>query len=235
GEPSLLHFGVHEEVETFFHEFGHIMHQTLTQARYGRFSGSNVAQDFVEAPSQMLENWVWSPKILDMLSGRYDDPSRKLPRKELEEMIASRNIDVGLKNERQLVFATVDMDYHEKGVSDPAADWARRSKQIMLIPMIPGTHPEASFGHIMGGYDAGYYGYLWSQVYADDMFSVFEKAGLLNPSVGLRYRGDILERGSSRDEEKSLEAFLGRKPNDESFLRHIGLSSGNAAASAPGR
>ena len=227
GQPSLLRHGVHEDVETFFHEFGHIMHQTLTKAHYGRFSGSNVARDFVEAPSQMLENWVWDPQIIGMMSGRYDDPSQKLPVDLLQKMVAVKNLNVGLKTLRQLLFGSVDMEYHSGPVGDPTAVWARHAKEVMLIPMTDGTHPEASFGHLMG-YDAGYYGYLWSQVFADDMFSVFEREGLLNPAIGRRYREEILEPGSSREESVSLERFLGRKPNEDAFLRHIGLGKKKA-------
>lgn len=219
--PSLLD---HEEVETIFHEFGHIMHQTLTKARYGRFSGANVARDFVEAPSQMLENFVWDPGVLSSLSGYYKDHSKKLPKELLDKMLAARNADVGLINLRQLLFGTVDMAYHGK---NPPADttklYARVMKDVSLIPMTEGTHPEASFGHLMGGYDAGYYGYLWSKVYAQDMFSVFKAAGVMSPEVGLRYREEILEKGSSRDEMDSLKAFLGREPSDDAFLESIGL------------
>jgi thimet oligopeptidase len=222
GKPSLLKHGSREEVETYFHEFGHIMHQTLTKASHGRFSGSNTARDFVEAPSQMLENWVWDAGVVSSLSGRYDAPDQKLPKELLEKMLAVKNLNVGLKTLRQLLFGTVDMHYHTRGAEDPTAIWARHQKEVMLVPATPGTHAEASFGHLMG-YDAGYYGYLWSQVYADDMFSVFEREGLLNPAIGGRYRTEILERGSARDESASLRSFLGREPNEEAFLKHIGL------------
>ena len=232
GKPSLLRHGVHEDVETFFHEFGHIMHQTLTKAHYGRFSGSNTARDFVEAPSQMLENWVWDPNIIGMMSGRYDDPSQKLPKDQLDKMIAVKNLNVGLKTLRQLLFGSVDMDYHTaSSVSDPTSVWAKYAKRVMLVPMTDGTHPEASFGHLMG-YDAGYYGYMWSLVYASDMFGAFEREGLLNPAIGRRYREQILEPGSSREEEASLESFLGRKPNEDAFLRHIGLGDAKKGAAA---
>ncbi len=219
--PSLLD---HEEVETIFHEFGHIMHQTLTKAKYGRFSGSNVARDFVEAPSQMLENFVWDPVVLASLSGHYKDHSKKLPKELLDKMLAARNADVGLINLRQLLFGIVDMAYH--GAHPPADTtklYARVAADVSLIPTTPGTHPEASFGHLMGGYDAGYYGYLWSDVYAQDMFSVFKADGVLSPAVGRRYRTEILEKGSSRDEMDSLKAFLGRAPSEEPFLEKIGL------------
>jgi Zn-dependent oligopeptidase len=219
--PSLLD---HNEVETIFHEFGHIMHQTLTKAKYGRFSGSNVARDFVEAPSQMLENFVWDPAVLASLSGHYKDHSKKLPKDLLDKMLAARNADVGLVNLRQLLFGTVDMAYHgAHPPSDTTSLYGRYSRDVSLIPMSDGTHPEASFGHLMGGYDAGYYGYLWSEVYAQDMFSVFKADGVVSPNVGRRYRTEILEKGSTRDEMDSLKAFLGREPSEEPFLEKIGL------------
>jgi len=222
--PSLL---THDEVETFFHEFGHIMHQTLTKARYGRFSGSATARDFVEAPSQMLENWVWDGTVLQTLSGHYLDHSKKLPNELLGKMLAAKNVNSGLVNLRQLLFGSVDQLYHGAPPSDTTAAYARLAADISMIPTSPGTHPEASFGHLMG-YDAGYYGYLWSKVYAEDMFSRFKTEGVLNPVLGKRYRVEILEKGSSRDEMESLKAFLGREPNEDAFLESIGLKPGKS-------
>jgi Zn-dependent oligopeptidase len=222
--PSLLD---HKEVETLFHEFGHIMHQTLSKTKYGRFSGSNTAQDFVEAPSQMLENWVWNADVLQSLSGHYKDRSKKLPAELLQKMIAAKNADVALVNLRQLLFGTVDMAYHDARVPDDTTrTYAQTAQDVSLIPMSDGTHPQASFGHLMGGYDAGYYGYMWSKVYAQDMFSVFSAQGIMNPAIGRRYREEILERGSSRDEMDSLKAFLGRAPNEAAFLDSIGFGKG---------
>ncbi|MEK7858449.1 MAG: M3 family metallopeptidase [Elusimicrobiota bacterium] len=223
--PSLLKHGDHEEVETYFHEFGHIMHQTLTRAQYGRFSGSSTARDFVEAPSQMLQNWVWDPEVLASLSGHYKNPSQKLPPELLGKMIAAKNVNSGLVNLRQLFFASIDMSYHGPlPVADTTAQYQKLAGRISMIPMTPGTHPEASFGHLMG-YDAGYYGYMWSKVYAEDMFSRFAEEGILNPVAGRRYRENILEPGSSRDEMESLKTFLGREPNEEAFLKSLGLTS----------
>ena len=222
--PSLL---THDEVETFFHEFGHIMHQTLTKARYGRFAGSATARDFVEAPSQMLENWVWDGEVLQSLSGHYLDHSKKLPNELLGKMLAAKNVNSGLVNLRQLLFGSVDQLYHGAPPKDTTAAYAKLSKDIAMIPTSAGTHPEASFGHLMG-YDAGYYGYLWSKVYAEDMFSKFKAEGVLNPALGRRYRTEILERGSSRDEMDSLKAFLGREPNEDAFLESIGLKAGKS-------
>ncbi len=220
-KPSLLR---HSEVKTYFHEFGHIMHQTLTTAKYRQFSGTSVARDFVEAPSQMLENWVWRPDILARLSGHYRDRTKKLPKELLDRMILAKNVDSGVFYLRQAFFATVDLTYHLEPPADTTKTFGRLMEEVMLVPMTPGTHPEASFGHIMGGYDAGYYGYLWSEVFAQDMFSRFEKAGPLDPKTGASYRREILEPGSSREESDSLRAFLGREPSDEPFLKSIGLT-----------
>ncbi|MBI3288175.1 MAG: Zn-dependent oligopeptidase [Elusimicrobia bacterium] len=222
--PSLL---THDEVETFFHEFGHIMHQTLTRARYARFSGSATARDFVEAPSQMLENWVWDADVLQSLSGHYQDRSKKLPKELLNKMLAAKNVNSGLINLRQLLFGAVDQSYHGVPPKDTTAAYARLMSDVSMIPMSPGTHPEASFGHLMG-YDSGYYGYLWSKVYAEDMFSRFKAEGVLNPVLGKRYRAEILEPGSSRDEMDSIKAFLGREPAEDAFLDSIGLKPGKS-------
>jgi thimet oligopeptidase len=225
--PSLLKHGSHEDVETIFHEFGHIMHMTLTTAHYERFSGANVAWDFVEAPSQMLENWVWDPSVLAGLSGSYKDPNKKLPEDLLKKMIAAKNADTGLVQLRQLFFSQVDMDYHGEygGDTDSTVLYSRLMREISLIPMNPGTHPEASFGHLMDGYDAGYYGYLWSKVYAQDMFSRFESEGLLNAAIGRQYRDEVLAPGGSQDELDLVRKFLGREPNDAAFLKSLGLAS----------
>ncbi|MCM2303812.1 MAG: Zn-dependent oligopeptidase [Elusimicrobia bacterium] len=222
--PSLL---THDEVETFFHEFGHIMHQTLTKARYGRFAGSATARDFVEAPSQMLENWVWDREVLQSLSGHYLDRTKKLPNELLGKMLAAKNVNSGLVTLRQLLFGSVDQLYHGKPPADTTAAYARLAREVAMIPTSEGTHPEASFGHLMG-YDSGYYGYMWSKVYAEDMYSLFKAEGPLNPQLGRRYRTEILEKGSSRDEMESLKAFLLREPNEDAFLESIGLTPGKS-------
>jgi thimet oligopeptidase len=175
-KPSLL---PHSDVETVFHEFGHIMHQTITRAKYQRFSGTSVARDFVEAPSQMFENWVWKEPILNRMSGHYQDRSKKLPPEMIKKMVAAKNVDAGLKYLRQNFFATYDMTLNTAGTKDSTELYGKLMKEISLIPMSPGTMPEASFTHLMG-YDAGYYSYLWAEVFAQDAFSRFEKEGLLN-------------------------------------------------------
>ncbi|MBI5239768.1 MAG: Zn-dependent oligopeptidase [Elusimicrobia bacterium] len=220
GQPSLL---LHSEVETFFHEFGHLMHQTLTQARYTEFSGSRVARDFVEAPSQMLENFVWQPAVLARLSGHWKDTSQKLPKALLDKMLAAKNFNRAKAELGQVALATLDLVYNVMtGPVDPMTVMARIWQDLGLPAPVPGTAFPANFGHLMG-YAAGYYGYLWSRVYAQDIFSRFEAEGIDNPAVGRSYRKEILQTGSSRDEAESLKAFLGREPNEEAFLKYLGL------------
>jgi len=220
-KPSLLS---HDEVETLFHEFGHIMHQTLTKAPYGSLSGSNVARDFVEAPSQMLEEWVWSPKMLATLSGHYKDPRKKLPTSLVRQMMRARDYNQALFYTRQLWLGAVDMTYH----SNPPADIDTTAVQQKIYQDMVGVEPiketafEAGFGHLMG-YDAGYYGYLWSKVYAIDMFTLFEKNGLLSSKIGGRYRKEILEPGGMKPELEMLKGFLGRDPSPKPFYKKLNI------------
>ncbi|MEO5970116.1 MAG: M3 family metallopeptidase [Bdellovibrionia bacterium] len=219
GKPSLLK---HEEVRTIFHEFGHIMHQTLTQAPYASLSGSSVDQDFVEAPSQMLENWVFSKEILTLLSGHYLDPKKKLPTEWIDKIIEARDFNQGYFYTRQLFLASLDMTYHTtSGSVDTTKVFQKLYKDVMSINPAETSHFQASFGHLMGGYDAGYYGYLWSEVYAADMFSRFEKEGMLNSKVGLEYRKAVLEPGKMHEGFEILENFLGRKPNPQAFYKNL--------------
>ncbi|MFA6028660.1 MAG: M3 family metallopeptidase [Elusimicrobiota bacterium] len=220
GKPSLL---THGEVETFFHEFGHLMHQTLTTAEHASFAGSRVARDFVEAPSQMLENFVWQPEVVDLLSGHWQDPAKKLPRALLDKMLAARGVFSASDTLGQVALAALDLVYHTAVPVDSTEVMRKVFVEFEGQEPAPGTHFQARFGHVMGGYSAGYYGYLWSKVFALDIFSRFLAEGILNEDVGLSYRREILERGSSRDEEDSLRAFLGREPSEEAFLRSIGV------------
>lgn len=221
GKPSLL---THEEVETFFHEFGHIMHQTLTKAPYASLSGASVAQDFVEAPSQMLENWVWNSSILSSISGHYLRPDEKLPQDLLAKMLSAENFQQGAAYTKQLLYALFDMTLHtENGPVDVTQIYNDLYRQIVGVEPIPGNHFPAGFGHLMGGYDAGYYGYLWSEVYAQDMFSQFPAEDLTNSLVGARYRQNILEKGNMQDAFELLREFLGRDPNSDAFFKKLGL------------
>ncbi|TPX58646.1 hypothetical protein SpCBS45565_g07930 [Spizellomyces sp. 'palustris'] len=223
-KPSLLK---HSEVTTYFHELGHVMHQICSVTRFSRFHGTRVERDFVEAPSQMLENWCWEAGILQKLSAHYEKgPSHPLPSNLIESLVKAKNVNAALLNLRQIFFGWFDFTLHTtpSGGMSTTDLWNKLREEVTLIPGTPDTWPAAAFGHIMGGYDAGYYGYLWSQVFSADMFfSRFKVEGVQNPATGLSYRNDILGPGGSRDGMDMLRNFLGREPRDEAFLKSIGL------------
>ena len=219
--PSLLS---HDEVKTLFHEFGHIMHQTLTAARYGSQSGTSVARDFVEVPSQMLENWVFEKEVLDLMSGHFQDPSKKLPEETIRKIKEARAFDAGYRYTRQVFLATFDQTLHTSGPQvDVDAIDQQLFDQILGMQPVKEAHFAANFGHLMGGYDAGYYGYLWAEVFADDLFTRFKQEGVLNSELGRKYREIILARGREQEPGELLREFLGREPNNEAFLGKIGI------------
>ncbi len=218
--PSLL---THDEVETLFHEFGHIMHQTLTRAPYASLSGSGTARDFVEAPSQMLENWVWDKAMLRKISGHYKT-NEPLPDALIDKMIAARRFNQGYFYSRQLMLGTNDMAMHTaNGPVDATATYLKAHNDVLGISPVEGSHMNGTFGHMMGGYDAGYYGYLWSEVYAADMFTRFAKEGLLSTAAGAGYRQYILEQGNMSEPLGLVEKFVGRKSDNTAFLKTLGL------------
>jgi len=211
GKPALL---MHEEVETLFHEFGHVMHQICAQAIVQQFAGTRVERDFVEAPSQMLENWCWERESLLRMSEHYQT-KEPMPEDILKPLQAARFACTGLLSRRQILFATFDQHIHTRSKSDVAAVYAELSDSIARIPatagkkkkrlliVLPGylsrksgTNMPATFGHMVG-YDAQYYGYLWSEVFSMDMFQTrFLAEGILSPAVGMSYRKNILEPGT---------------------------------------
>jgi thimet oligopeptidase len=213
----------HADVVTFFHEFGHIMHCLLGQSRYATTGPFNTRQDFGEAPSQMLENWVWQPEVLKRIS-RNVQSGQPLPDSLITRITQLRHLDDGRNWTRAAFYGLYDMELHTaRHPIDLTSKWAEVSESASLVETIPGTYPEASFGHLMGGYDAGYYGYLWSKVYAQDMFSRFETEGLFNPKVGLAYREQILEPSAMEEPEVMIERFLGRPLSYDAFYRSIGV------------
>ena len=218
--PSLLKHG---EVETLFHEFGHVLHNALTKSKYRAFAGANVSWDFVEAPSQLLERWAWDPAVLKKISRHYKT-GEPLPDDLIKRMIDAKNFGVATAYLRQNFFAQYDMTLHTAPQTpDTTRLYFDMTKKICHIHLTKDTYPQASFGHIMGGYDAGYYGYLWSEVIAEDFFSEFQKHGIFNPEIGLKYRREILEKGGTVEEEDMVKNFLGRPVQNEPFLRSLGL------------
>ncbi len=218
--PSLLK---HDEVTTLFHEFGHVLHMCLTTARYALFSGANVEWDFVEAPSQIMEHWCWKAEVLQRFAGHYDS-GEPIPAVMVDRLVAARDLNIGVKTLRQFFYGLLDLGMHTANGSLDLDALYRSAWEVTGLPFPEGTFMPAGFGHIMGGYDAGYYGYMWSKVYGDDMFSVFEAEGVLSPDVGSRYRDQVLAPGGSRDAIEHLRAFLGREPNNDAFLEYLGLS-----------
>lgn len=219
-KPSLM---THDEVTTFFHEFGHGLHQLLTETQYGRFSGTAVARDFVEAPSQMFENWVWSPEVLATFAKHYKT-NKVLPTATLEAMKNARSLGSGIEAEHQFYYGLVDQAYHtaKGGVIDTTKTGVDMLAKVELYPAPIGTWFQSSFGHLMG-YQGAYYGYQWSLVYAQDMFTRFEKHPL-DPKVGMEYRKKVLAKGGSEDEMEMLRGFLGRDPNMDAYFRNLGVT-----------
>ena len=223
-KPSLLS---HDEVETVFHEFGHAMHTILTRAKYSRFSGTSVPQDFVEAPSQMLENWPWDKTVLDTFAADYRDPKKKIPQEILSQLKAARFATYATYYRRQLSFALMDLTLHTQIHATNAADTLPLANKILSevsFPVPPDTAFVAYFGHIIG-YGAGYYGYAWADAIAADMATAFEKSpdGFFDKTTGLRMRNEIYAVGDSRDINISIEKFLGRPRSIEPFLKRIGV------------
>lgn len=221
-KPSLL---LREEVSTFFHEFGHALHAQLGATQLGSFAGTRVKTDFVEMPSQMLEEWLWDKDILKKVSSHYKT-GEPLPDDLIKNIIALKRFDTGLFVTRQAFLAFLALDLYKSGTDkDPY-----RMSHALVERMLPRIHygPEyrfyASFGHLTG-YGAKYYGYLWSKVFALDLFDKIQQKGLLNGEIGEQYVRKILNKGGSADPNTLLRDFLGREPNKDAFIKDLGLAS----------
>lgn len=224
-KPSLLKHG---DVETLFHEFGHVMHGILSRSRFVAQTGFAVPRDFVEAPSQMLENWVWDKTVLDTFAADYRDAKKKIPAETIASLVAARQATEGYFTRRQLAIGSLDLALHTLSAeAAKSADVVRivndTTTRVQMAPP-PDTFWAAYIGHL-AGYDAGYYGYLWAKVMAIDMASAFQKApgGFLDEKVGRRLRDEIYAAGNTRDVAESVEKFLGRPRSQQPFLDYVGI------------
>ncbi|MCB0506407.1 MAG: Zn-dependent oligopeptidase, partial [Cyclobacteriaceae bacterium] len=219
--PSLLSFG---ELNTLFHEFGHIMDGVSYKGEFAAQAQSK--SDFVEAMSQIFENWIWDYDILSSFAKHYET-GEVLPKEVFDKMLEAKNLTSGYSAIRSLRSCTYDMMLYDK--YDPNNPyntdelWKQIDQQMGVMDnYVEGTHPQACWIHI-NTHPVYYYGYLWSEVYAQDMFTQFEEHGLLDQETGIRYRDLILANGSQRDVVEAVEEFLGRPSNNEAYIKSLGL------------
>lgn len=216
--PSLLKHG---DVVTFFHEFGHAMHHLLGRTTLFQSSGTNVKWDFVEMPSQMFEEWMWQPKMLKMISKHYQT-GEPLPDELIDKMVNKKIYDAGFAFSRQLTFADMSLTLHESAEHDFEALQEQLSKRYLPeVYYSSDNHWCAAFGHL-NGYVAGYYGYMWSLVFACDLFGYLKKQGL-GADVGVRFAHEVLGKGGSVAPDIILRNFLGREPQGDAFFKAYGL------------
>ena len=212
-----------DEVETLFHEFGHVLHNGIGKSKYTRFVGANCEWDFVEAPSQIMEHWVWKVECMKRISTHIES-GESLSEEICEKLNKSKNIGVSLLTLRQVSFGLADQHLHGENFKDSLLEIEHASQKVTTITYPKDINHLAAFGHLLGGYDAAYYGYLWAEIIGDDLFSRFEKEGVLSNSVGVDYKNKILKPGGTVPAENMVQDFLGRKWNDEAFLSQKNLS-----------
>jgi oligopeptidase A len=226
GKPALL---THREVETLFHEFGHLLHHCFSKVSVRSLAGTNVAWDFVELPSQIMENWCWERSGLDLFAAHYDT-HEPVPDELYQKMVRARTYRAANAQMRQLGFAAVDLALHQG--YDPARDgdamaYGRDILQAHSATKLPEDYAMlAGFGHMFAhpvGYAAGYYSYKWAEVLDADAFTRFKKEGITNPEVGRAFRDTILSKGNSEEAEKLYQDFMGRGPKLDPLLERAGL------------
>jgi len=230
GEPTLLGF---DDARTLFHEFGHALHGLLSAVTYPKISGTNVATDFVELPSQLYEHWLEQPDVLRRFARHYRTGAR-MPEELLQRLIAARNANAGFGTVEYVAAAIVDLDFHSLAAPtgsdvtiDPSAFEKAELARIGMPDEIVMRHRPPHFGHIFsgGGYAAAYYSYMWSEVLDADAFEAFEETGdIFDPATARRLRDAIYAAGGSRDPADAYKAFRGRLPSPEALLRKRGLA-----------
>lgn len=238
GKPALL---THDELTTLLHEFGHSLHGILAEGRYSSLTGTNVSRDFVELPSQIMENWAFEPEFLDTFA-RHFETGEALPDTLINKIVEAKNYNAAYAQVRQLQFGILDMAWHtlkggsESGHFDRLSDLKTMQelgtiafekaalKSSNVIPSIPEACISTSFSHIFsGGYSAGYYSYKWSEVLEADAFSLFKEKGIFSTEVSHSFRDNILSKGCSEDEDVLYRRFRGHDPEPEALLEKLGI------------
>ena len=220
-KPALL---TYDEVETFLHEFGHGLHGMLGEGEFGSQTGTSVYRDFVELPSQIMENWATEKEFLDMWAAHYET-GEPMPAEIVERIVAAQNYLAAYANVRQLSFGMSDMAWHtltEPFEGDVAAFEKAAMEPTQVMPFVDGTAMGPAFTHIFsGGYAAGYYGYKWAEVLEADAFSMFKEQGIFNREVADKFRENILSKGGTEHPMKLYEAFRGHKPATQALIDKI--------------
>ena len=222
--PSLI---THDEFTTFLHEFGHALHGIFAEGRYGSLTGTSVARDFVELPSQIMENWAFEPEYLNSFAKHYQT-GEPIPSELIEKVVAAKNYLAGYGQVRQLHFGYLDMAWHTlKEV--PAMSTIEFEQKALapyaVLPAVEGTAFSTSFSHIFsGGYSAGYYSYKWAEVLEADAFSLFKEKGIFNTEVSNSFRENILSKGSTKDADVLYRNFRGHDPQPEALMKKLGLT-----------
>ena len=222
--PALI---THDELTTFLHEFGHALHGMLAKGRYPSLTGTSVSRDFVELPSQIMENWAYEPEYLNSFAKHYQT-GEPIPAELIEKIVAAKNYLAAYGQVRQLHFGYLDMAWHSlKEV--PSVSTVEFEQGVLapwgVLPAAEGAAFSNSFSHIFsGGYSAGYYSYKWAEVLEADAFSLFKEKGIFNTEVADSFRRNILEKGGSEDEAVIYRNFRGHDPQPEALMKKLGLT-----------
>ena len=222
--PSLI---THDEFTTFLHEFGHALHGIFAEGRYGSLTGTSVARDFVELPSQIMENWAFEPEYLNSFAKHYQT-GEPIPAELIEKVVAAKNYLAGYGQVRQLHFGYLDMAWHtlKEVPAMSVLDFETKTlAPYAVMPAVEGTAFSTSFSHIFsGGYSAGYYSYKWAEVLEADAFSLFKEKGIFNTEVSHSFRENILSKGSIEDADVLYRNFRGHDPQPEALMEKLGLT-----------